>query len=382
MALPRSLPRPRTPDPMDAPPLRWGVLGTGWIAERFAAALHAGTRQQVYAVGSRSPGSADRFAAAVGAPTAYGSYEALVADPAVDVVYVATPHNAHHGHARMALEAGKHVLVEKPMAVTLEEAAQLVELARRGPGYLLPAPHVILSPTLQTIGRRIHRGHIGQVLSARALYGHSGPTWGPWFYRRGGGSLFDLAVYNVTSLTGLLGPVQRVTSMTGIAIPERIVDGEKVRVEAEDNAHVLLDFGDSRFAVVTTGFTIQQYRCPAIELYGSTGTIQMLGDDWDPNGYELWQNEVGAWQIHSETAPDWPWTDGLRHLVESIGDNVPPIITPEHGYHVLEIMLKAQESGRDGQARAIESTFTPPSFEERPDRGSAPIAHDRTRTEE
>jgi len=241
---------------------------------------------------------------------------------------------------------------------------------------------VILSPTFQAIWRRVHGGDIGRVLSARALYGWSGPTWGPWFYRPGGGALFDLGVYNVTSLTGLLGPVQRVTAMTGVAIPERLVDGERVRVEAADNAHVLLDFGDSVFAVVTTGFTIQQYRCPAIELYGSTGTLQMMGDDWDPDGYELWQNEAGAWQIFGETAPGWPWTDGLRHLVECIRQNVRPIITPEHGFHVLEIMLKAQESGKDGQARRIESTFVPPSFAEGEQWHAGHLVHDRTREAE
>jgi predicted dehydrogenase len=241
---------------------------------------------------------------------------------------------------------------------------------------------VILSPTFQTIWRRVHRGDIGRVLSARALYGWSGPSWGRWFYRPGGGALFDLGVYNVTSLTGLLGPARRVTAMTGVAIPERVVEGERMRVEAEDNAHVLLDFGDSVFGVVTTGFTIQQYRCPAIELYGSTGTLQMMGDDWDPDGYELWQNAAGAWQIFGETDPGWPWTDGLRHLVECIRQGVRPIITPEHGFHVLEIMLKAQESGKDGQARRIESSFVPPSFEEGEKQGGGHVVHDRTREEE
>jgi predicted dehydrogenase len=114
---------------------------------------------------------------------------------------------------------------------------------------------------------------------------------------------------------------------------------------------------------VTTGFTIQQYRCPAVEIYGSEGTIQMLGDDWAPRGYELWQNGMGCWQLFKETAPAWPWTDGLRHLVECIRDGSEPIIRPEHAYHVLEIMLKAEAAGQDGQARTIESTFTPPSFE-------------------
>lgn len=305
-------------------------------------------------------------------------YQDVIQSAQVDLVLVLTSMNEHGPITRAALEAGKHVLVEKPMATSLPEAAEIVELARKSPGYLVPAPHVILSPTYQTIWRRIRRGDIGKVLSARARYGWAGPWWGQWFYRPGGGSMFDLGVYNVVSLTGWLGPAKRVTAMVGTAIPERVVDGEKMRVEADDNAHILIDFGESVFAVVTTGFTLQKYRNPAIELYGSEGTIQMMGDDWDPDGYELWQNKVGAWQIFDETDPNWPWTDGLRHLVECIQQNKPPIVTPEHAYHVLEIMLKAQESGRDGQAKSIESTFTPPVFIDETDAEALHLVHDRS----
>ncbi|MCK6626214.1 MAG: Gfo/Idh/MocA family oxidoreductase [Anaerolineae bacterium] len=306
------------------------------------------------------------------------SPQQLLESEQVELVMILTSMVEHGPLARAALEAGKHVLVEKPMAVNLDEAAQLVELAKRSSGYLMCAPHIILSPTYQTMSKRLRRGDIGRVLSARALYGWAGPWWGRWFYQPGGGSLFDLGVYNVTSLTGLLGPVKRVMAMTGVAIPERLVEGQMMRVEAEDNAHVLLDFGESVFAVVTTGFTIQKYRCPAIELYGSAGTMQMMGDDWDPEGYELWQNEVGAWQIFEETDPAWPWTDGLRHLVECIQQKTPPLNTPEHAYHVLEIMLRAQESGRDGQAKLIESAFTPPVFDPTFEGETAHLAHDRS----
>jgi predicted dehydrogenase len=305
-------------------------------------------------------------------------YRAVVEADNVDLVLALTSMPEHGPVARAALEAGKHVLVEKPMAVTLEEAAELVELAQRSPGYLLPAPHVVLSPTYQTIWRRIHRGDIGRPLQARARYGWDGPWWGQWFYRTGGGPLFDLGVYNVTSLTGLLGPAKRVTAMTGISRPERVVDDELIQVQSEDTAQVLIDFGNAVTAVVTTGFTMQRYRSPAIEIYGSEGTIQMLGDDWDPDGYELWQNSVGAWQIFAETDPDWPWTDGLRHLVECIQSGTRPIITPEHGFHALEIMLKALEAGRDGRARPIESTFTPPAFFEEGEQVAAHLIHDRT----
>ncbi len=305
-------------------------------------------------------------------------YRAVIEANDVDLVLVLTAMQAHGSITLAAVEAGKHVLVEKPMSTSLEEAAQIVEIAKKSPGFLVPAPHVILSPTFQTMWRRIHRGDIGQVLQARALYGWNGPSWGKWFYQRGGGSLFDLGVYNVVSLTGLLGPAKRVTAMTGVARPERIVDNEPMQVEAEDTAHVLIDFGNSVFAVVTTGFAHQRYRCPAIEIYGSEGTIQMLGDDWDPEGYELWQNNVGAWQLFDESAPDWPWTDGLRHMVECILEGKRPIITPEHGYHVLEIMLKAQQAGRDGVAKTIESTFTPASFFKEGEQAPAHLVHDRS----
>ena len=81
---------------------------------------------------------------------------------------------------------------------------------------------------------------------------------------------------------------------------------------------MLLDFGDARFAVVTTGFTMQRYRSPAIEVYGSEGTIQIIGDDWAPEGWELWRNADGAWRVFPESDPQWQWTEGLRHLVECV----------------------------------------------------------------
>ena len=118
---------------------------------------------------------------------------------------------------------------------------------------------------------RVQTGEVGRLLLGRARYGWSGPWWGRWFYQPGGGALFDLGVYNLTSLCGFFGSVKRVTAMVGIAIPERMVEGELMKVEADDNAHVVLDFGEGRFASIATGFTMQKYRSPAIELYGSDG---------------------------------------------------------------------------------------------------------------
>jgi predicted dehydrogenase len=364
-------------------PVRIGFAGCGNVLGAYLAAASR----------LRQPGLADvtafcgrerqRAGALAAWPTAafHTNYAALLAEPVVDLVVILTPMPEHAGMARAALLAGKHALVEKPLATTLEAGRELVDLAAQSGRQLLCAPFTVLSPTFQTIGRRLQRGDIGKVVSARGRYGWAGPDWNDWFYRPGGGALFDLGVYNLTTLTGWLGPVQRVTAMTGVATPERVVNGRPVRVEADDNAQVLLDFGEGRFGVVTTGFTIQQYGGPGLELYGTDGTIHLLGDDWDPDGYEIWQNATGCWQRFKETQPDWSWTDGLRHLVECLQQGSRPIVTPEHAFHVLEIMLKAQEAGRDGQARRIGSRFLPLRFEGEGATVAAHRVHDRTRGE-
>jgi predicted dehydrogenase len=309
-------------------------------------------------------------------------YQDVLGAPDVDVVLVATSMNEHGPITKAALQAGKHVLVEKPMATSLDEAAELVELANGGPGTLVCAPHVYLSRTYQEMWRRIQGGEIGTPFTARARYGwHPGPWWGKWFFQKGGGALFDLGVYNVTALFGFLGPAKRVTAMTGAAIPERTAEGEVVKTEAEDNAHVLIDFGNSVFAVVTTGFTMPGYRSPCIEIYGSKGVIQMLGDDWAPEGFELYTKELNAWQIHDAGDRHWPWTDGMRQLVECVQTGRPPINRPEHAYHALEIMLAAQAAGKDGRAREIKSTIPELDLWDGKRPKSAELAHDRTRAE-
>ena len=311
---------------------------------------------------------------------------AVCGHPDVDVVLVLTSMTEHARIARAALEAGKHVLVEKPVATSLADAEALLEAADAAPGHLLCAPHILLSPTYRAMHARVLAGEVGGLLSARARYGWAGPDWGRWYYEPGGGALFDLGIYNVTSLCGFFGPARRVTAMSGIAIPERVVQGERIRVQAHDNAHVLIDFGDARYAVVTTGFTMQNYRSPCIELYGTHGVLQMLGDDWAPEGYELCRtqrtssagtgNDEAAWELYPESDPAWSWTDGLRHLVACVEGGTPPVIRPEHAYHALEIMLAAQSAGTDGRARAIVSDFPAPELERLGDVAAPARVHD------
>ena len=245
-------------------------------------------------------------------------------------------------------------------------------------GHLVCAPAVILSPTFRAIAAALRQGAIGRPALARARYGWSGPDWSEWYYRESGGPLFDLGVYNLTSLTALLGPVRGVQAMAGIVSPRRVVDGDLIDVTTFDNYQITLDFGDDVFGVVTTGFSIQKYRSPALEIYGSEGTIQMLGDDWAPEGYELWENRVGAWKVFESPSRSWSWTDGLRHLIDCVATGAEPSMTPEHAFHVLDVMLTAMDAAKDHSYLPVGSTFAMPDLDE----GGAPTPahriHDRT----
>jgi predicted dehydrogenase len=276
----------------------------------------------------------------------------------VDAVMVLTPPAGHAALATAALEAGKHVLVEKPMALDLESARRMVDAARSADRRLVCAPFVTLSATHRRIAGLVDAGTIGRILSVRASAGTAGPSWGRWFYEEpGGGPLFDLGVYSLTAIIDLVGPVRRVTAVSGIAVPERIVDGEPMRPTVADNFQVALDFGSGTLGLLTTGFTMASLRTPAFELFGSEGTVQMLGADWEPAGFDLWRNAVGAWELVPESDPGWNYAAGLRHLVEHLVDGAPVAMSPELALHVLEVMLLAAEAGRDGMTRTLTTTF-------------------------
>lgn len=287
----------------------------------------------------------------------------------VDLVMILTAMPSHGPLALAALKAGKHVLLEKPMSIDLAEASEILALSNTSAGNLVCAPHVTLSPVYREISQLIANGEIGRPLTARGLYGWAGPDWASWFYEPGGGPMFDLGVYNITTLTGLLGPAKRVVALGTTALPERMIGDRKIKVEIEDNVHLLIEFDGGCIASIATGFTMQKYRTPGIEIYGSKGTVQMIGEDWGPQGYELWRNDRACWEVH-ELGGAWRWTDGIRDLIQSAQEGRKPVNAPDHAFHVLEVMSKCHESILTGRAIDIASTFTPLVFENR----AAPLA--------
>jgi predicted dehydrogenase len=196
---------------MQAPPLRWGVMGPGWIAERFVGALRRSTRQQVVAVASRDPGRSAAFASRWGIDRAYGGYQALAEDPEVEVVYVATPHNAHRPCALVAIEAGRHTLVEKPLALNAAEVEELAAAARSSGVFLMEALWTLFLPKFDVLRQVLADGLLGEVRTVLADIGeHFEPEHRIMRAELAGGPLLDLGTYPVALATMVLGPAQRV----------------------------------------------------------------------------------------------------------------------------------------------------------------------------
>ncbi len=209
-----SLPSPRTPDPMEAPPLRWGVMGPGWIAEQFVESLQAHTRQGVVAVGSRALPRAQDFAGRYGIPTAVGSYEELAQLDNVDIVYVATPHPAHLEHALLSLGSGKHVLVEKPIGLSAAQAREIAAAADQAGLYCAEALWTMFLPKWDVVRQVVELGGLGEITSVHSEYGESFPEGHRVFDPvLAGGPLLDLGIYPLAFVTSLLGPHESLAAL-------------------------------------------------------------------------------------------------------------------------------------------------------------------------
>ena len=289
----------------------------------------------------------------------------LVADPGevvksdVDVVLVITPPESHSALVRFALEHGKHVVAEKPVAATRCEAEQLCRIAQDRGVHLMCAPFVQLAPTFRALWGRIHEGAIGKVHSARGLYGNAGSTWAPWYHDGGVSPLAEVGIYNLKSLTAVLGPVVEVQSAENLVLHDREIKGQAFRTSGADVSHVLLQHQSGAISSVVSSHCIQRYRRPALEFYGTEGTANLLGDDWDPRGFEIWRNSAGCWEEFEPIDPTWLWADGLAEMVRALIEDREPMHCLDHDLHLLEVIEASSKAAREKRAIAIQSRFGP-----------------------
>lgn len=296
----------------------------------------------------------------------YPHIDKMLAGVPFDMMVTTTDMQVHGELNRKALMAGKHVWSEKPMANTYAEGKALLDLAKSKKLRIWGAPAVVNSQQFAFMSKCIQEGKIGKVASAHGQYGHTGPTWSAFFYEKLGGSMPDLGVYNMATLTGLLGPARSVMAMLSIVKPERTVDDKgTIKVEAEDNAHVLLEHDKGVISHVMCGFNFfdphgheaGNQSLHSIQVYGDKGNMRLIGYDWETNGVILDNSWDEAPKLMSTDKGGYVWQEGATKTGESLINHTEPLINVEHALHVLEIIEAARKSSASGMKVKLKSKF-------------------------
>jgi predicted dehydrogenase len=358
------------------------IVGCGDVAFRTylpGLALIA-DRARVVACFDPQTERAERLAAEAGGARVYSSYPDLLAHPGLDAILNLTPAPFHRDITSAALDAGLHCFSEKPLASDVPQAQALIAQARRRERLLLCAPGVMATSRFRWLRDELAAGRFGRPTLAVGQMANMGPAgWLDYrgdpavFYSKSVGPLLDTGVYILHAITGLFGPARRVEAFGGIAIPQRTVlipdrAGQTIEVEANDHMLLHLDFGNATFAQVLSSFAVPRSRAPALELHGSIGSISISQDLWyaidEPIDLLLPDVRSGSPASWTQEAPPTAGPvpnliqAGPAHFVACLLGEETPILTAEHACHVLEIILTAERSVREGRALDLETTFS------------------------
>jgi predicted dehydrogenase len=351
--------------------LRLAILGPGDVAHRdYLPEFHRiADRADIVAVCGRTERRAREVAEEHGA--AWFSDERRMLDEAdVDAVVNLTPIQAHFETTLVALDAGKHVYSEKPLAGSVSEARMLEHAAAARDLALVAAPCVMLFPQIRIAQQLLAEGRIGSVHTVRGVCVGAVPPWPGFgsdptpYFSPGGGPFVDLGVYPLHAITGLLGPARRVAAMSlrvqaGFTVPDGPAKGTRVDIQVDDAWTALLDLGAATVATVEANYTAHGTRSAELELMGSRGTIALSVLDVSAPIEVL--GEDGAWEtIEVPTTGRAEGPDhllGVEHLIECIASGAPPVLSAAHAIHVLEIVEQAGRSSGEGVVAPLETTF-------------------------
>ena len=307
--------------------VRWGILGTGGIAHTFASDLRLTNSGTVVAVGSRS--NPDPFADAFDIPNRHGSYESLVFDPEVDVVYVATPHPMHHDNAVLALRAGRPVLVEKPFTMNAAEARHIVAVARETGLFAMEAMWTRFLPHIAIVRSWLADGLLGDVVTVTADHGQwfeEDPDFRLFAPKLGGGALLDLGVYPVSFASMVLGRPNRIMAMSDPAF---------TGVDAQTS--MLFGYPGGAQALLTC--TLRAKSPTRAAIVGTDGRIEIEGDFYAPTTISLITRNGAPSRIRSASEGR-----GLHHQADEVarrlaaGDLESPSMPLDETISIMETM--------------------------------------------
>ncbi len=368
-------------------PLRIGIVGAGSISIRgilpHLAQPDVFDRVVMSAVMDPVPGRAQAAADKFSIPHAFEDYHALLNSDQVDAITLASPIGLHFEQGLAAIQAGKHVHFNKTITTTAEEADTLIQEADARGVKLVASPGQMLRSENQYIRKLLKEGALGRLAWATvgAAFGHYheqesvrkgsdilsnvDPSW--YFRKPGGGPLYDMTVYGLHSLTGVLGPAKRVTAMSGVAIHEREFQGRMVPCDMDDNTVMLLDFGNVLFAFVygTIAGSVADFHFPSY--FGEKGTIagtRMNGQPLEYPGHEI-AKKLGGNALLPHVKGDHMTMDeahvfeDIMQLVDLVLDGAPTPANAEHARHVVDIFDSAYRSAETGRTVDLRTTFEP-----------------------
>ncbi|MEV4837298.1 Gfo/Idh/MocA family oxidoreductase [Nonomuraea sp. NPDC049486] len=343
------------------------IVGCGNIAQRYAADLASYPEIELRGVQDVDPARAGTLAAAHGV-RAYATMDELLADPGVDIVVNLTAHKAHYEVIRRALEAGRHVHSEKPLALRYEEAAELVTLAGERGLRLGGAPATFLGESQQTALKLLREEAIGRVrlVYAEVNWGRI-EVWHPepvGFYEVG--ALFDVGVYPLTIATAALGPARRVTAFASTLHPQRTrLDGLPFTLTTPDYVVANIEFEGGVLLRLTCDFYVDQRNThqKGMEFHGDGGSLLLRGwHDFDaPLEIAAFREEPRPVKPLREPYAGVEWGRAVRDLAAAIREGRPHRATGQQAAHVVEILCAARASYEKGGTVELVSSFEPPA---------------------
>jgi predicted dehydrogenase len=347
--------------------IKVAIIGCGSVSNRYIPHLQSSSLVKIVGLCDikHERAIAQNKQYNVGAIT-FSSIEDLLKGVDFDLMLTLTDMQMHGALNRKALMAGKNVWSEKPLANSYAEGKQLVELAKAKNIRIWGAPAVVTSPQFEFMSKTIQSGKLGKLASAHGQYGHTGPTWSSFFYEPLGGSMPDLGVYNMATLTGLLGPAKSVMAMTSIVNKNREIDNKGIiEVKEEDNAHILLEHENGIISHVMCGFNYfdpfgheaKNQTLHSIQIFGDKGNMRLIGYDWEPKSVVLDTSWTNPPETHVTNDQGYQWQEGATKIATSLSTNIEPKIHVLHSLHVLEIIEAARKSSKEGIKVLLSSSF-------------------------
>lgn len=346
--------------------VRIGLIGSGFIADIHAHAIqHHVQNARVVAVASPTPGKAARFAAERGIPHAFQDYRELLALKDVDMVTVGVPNDRHCQITVDAARAGKHVVCEKPLCRTLEEADRMIRACREAGVLLMYAEELLFAPKYVRAKQLVDEGALGSPFLVKQWEEHSGPHE-PWFWdvdRSGGGVLLDMGCHSIEYARWVFGkpPVKSVYAHLGT-----YVHGGRTR--GEDHSLVIVEYEGGRVGFAENSWAKGGGVDDRAEIYGSRGHTRadlLHGNalrTYSEVGYGYAVEKAGETRGWSSTMYEEVWNYGfpqeLQHFVNCVRGTEQPIETGDDGREVLKIILAAYQSA--GEGRKITWPYDPP----------------------